>query len=316
MTIFIPCSRKRLTRGVLYFAFAYLKKNLGAPAFAAGKNMQWILRTLLITALFAARLPDSSPALSGIAHVAFRVSDVAKSREFYRALGFEESFEFADPGKPPVSYIKISDHQFVELYGRADNAQPTGLMHVCYEAADIESLWNEYTKRGLNPPPARKARAGNLLFLFHDPENQILEYTQYLPGSLHFEDRGKHLSQRRIAQHLKRAAMVVQDLPAEFAFFTSKLAFEEIMGATPRRLRIPGSSGDEVELELATATTKPRIVFSVVNLASTAAELRKRSFTVMESADSVSISDPDGMQIIFELENAAPKTSRGPRERE
>jgi catechol 2,3-dioxygenase-like lactoylglutathione lyase family enzyme len=310
-TIFRPCSQKRLTRGVLYFAFACLKENLSVLAFAAGNNMQWILRTLLIGALFAARLPESSPALSGIAHVAFRVSDVAKSREFYRALGFEQSFEVADPGKPQVSYIKISDHQFVELYGRADNAQPIGLMHVCYEAADIESLWSEYTKRGLNPPPARKARAGNLLFLFHDPENQILEYTQYLPGSLHFEDRGKHLSQRRIAQHLKRAAMVVQDLPAEFAFFTSKLAFEEIVGATPRRLHIPGGSGDEVELELATATAKPRIVFSVMNLASTAAELRKRSFTVMESADSVSISDPDGTEIIFELEYAAPKTPSG-----
>jgi len=48
-----------------------------------------------------------------------------------------------------------------------------------------------------------------------------------------------------------------------------------------------------------------------MNLASTAAELRKRSFTVMESADSVSISDPDGTQIIFELEHAAPKTPSG-----
>lgn len=275
--------------------------------------MRLITRTLLMAAISAAPLPGSSPALSGIAHVAFRVSDGVESRDFYRALGFEQSFEFADPGKPPVSYIKINDHQFVELYGRADHSQPTGLMHVCYEAADIESLWNEYTKRGLNPPTARKARAGNLPFLFRDPENQTLEYTQYLPGSLHFEDRGKHLGERRIAQRLKRASIVVSNLPAELAFFTSKLAFEET-GATPGRLRIPGSSGDEVELELATPASKPRVVFSVANLAATTAELRKRSFAITESAGSVSISDPDGTQIVFEQENDTPTTSPGSKE--
>ena len=122
--------------------------------------MQKIIATLLFSVSFLSPRPDSSPALAGIAHVAFRVSDVEKSREFYRALGFEQAFEFKDPGKPEVSYIKINDHQFIELYGRADDPQPTGLLHVCYEAADIESLWNEYVKSGLNPPPSRKAHAG------------------------------------------------------------------------------------------------------------------------------------------------------------
>lgn len=266
--------------------------------------MSLILRTLLTAALFTVPLSDSSPALSGIGHVAFRVGDVAKSREFYRALGFEKSFEFTDSGKPPVSYIKINDQQFIELYGRADDSQPIGPMHVCYEAADIESLWNEYTKRGLNPPAARKARAGNLLFVFRDPESQTLEYTQYLPGSLHFEDRGEHLSDRRIARHLKRATMAVRDLSAESDFFKSKLAFEELGGSTTvLRLRLPGNSGDEVELELAAQATKPRMVFSVASLAATAAELRKRSFAVTEIGNSVSINDPDGVQIVFEQES-------------
>ena len=53
-----------------------------------------------------------SPPLTGIAHVAFRVSDVAKSHEFYQKLGFEQSFEFNDPGKPPVSYMRVNDTQF------------------------------------------------------------------------------------------------------------------------------------------------------------------------------------------------------------
>ncbi|HXA00191.1 MAG TPA: VOC family protein [Candidatus Dormibacteraeota bacterium] len=259
----------------------------------------------LVFTMFPAPPTEPSPALAGIAHVAFRVTDVAKSRDFYRSLGFEQSFEFADPGKPLVSYIKINDHQFIELYDRADDSQPLGLMHVCYEAADIESLWNEYTKRGLNSPAPRKARAGNLLFLLRDPENQIVEYTQYLPGSLHFEDRGQHLSDRRISQHIKRAVIFARDLSAETTFFAAKLAFEELGGSTNvHRLRLPGTSGDEVELESASPATKPRIVFSVENIAATAAELRKRSLTVIASGNSVSISDPDGTEIVFEQETA------------
>jgi len=274
-----------------------------------------LIACIFFAAFFAAPAQDSLPALAGIAHVAFRVTDVSKSRDFYRTLGFEQSFEFADPGKPPVSYVKINDRQFVELYGRADNSQPIGLMHVCYEAADIESLWNEYTKRGLNPPLARKARAGNLLFVLRDPENQTLEYTQYLPGSLHFEDRGKHLSEQRISQRLIRAMIPVHDLSSETLFFGSKLAFEEIDGSTTvRHLRLPGGSGDEVELELATPATKPRIVFLSANLTATAAELRKHSSAVTESANSASIRDPDGTEIVFELENAAPKTPRRSKE--
>jgi catechol 2,3-dioxygenase-like lactoylglutathione lyase family enzyme len=275
--------------------------------------MQLMLRTLFVFLFCTAPRPESSSALSGIAHVAFRVSDVAKSRDFYRSLGFEQSFAFADPGKPPVSYIKINDHQFVELYGRADDLQPTGLMHVCYEAADIESVWNEYTRRGVDSSAPKKARAGNMLLLFRDPENQIVEYTQYLPGSLHFEDRGKHLGENRITQRLKRAVMLVRDLPAEQAFFASKLGFEEIAGA-PHRFALPGNSGDELEFQSAAPDVKPHIVFSVANLAATAAELRKRSFAVTGSSDSVSISDPDGVLLVFETEKTARKPSTSPKE--
>jgi hypothetical protein len=38
-------------------------------------------------------------------------------------------------------------------------------MHVFYEVHDIESLRAAYIQRGLNPPEAKKFRAGNLLFV-------------------------------------------------------------------------------------------------------------------------------------------------------
>ena len=268
--------------------------------------MQTMIAVLLLALTLFSPQPDSSPALAGIAHVAFRVTDVQKSRDFYRALGFEQSFEFTDPGKPPVSYIKINDRQFIELYGRGSDSQLAGLLHLCYEAIDIESVWNEYVKYGLNPPHSRKARAGNLLFVLHDPEGQTLEYTQYLPGSLHFEDRGKHLSDRRVSQHLMRAVIPVQDVVAEHAFYTSKLGFQDVAVSETVRLRLPGNSRDEIELEATTPATKPIIVFTAANLARAADDLRSRSLTVKTGDDAISVTDPDGVAILFTLERHKP----------
>jgi hypothetical protein len=163
----------------------------------------------------------------------------------------------------------------------------------------------------LNPPASKKARAGNLLFTFRDPEGQLLEYTQYLPGSLHFEDRGKHLGDRRISQHLLRAVVAVKDTKAE-SFYMSKLSFENIADVgggvggdvgEGTRLRLPGTSGEEIEVESATAMTQPRIVLAVANLAQTAEDLRSRGLTAKITCGFVSVVDPDGAVIAFTLEN-------------
>ena len=114
------------------------------------------LLSILLIASLITPASKPSPALAGIAHVAFRVTNVAKSRDFYQKLGFEQSFEFNDPGKPPVSYMKVNDRQFIELYQRADDSQPLGLMHVCYEAADIEAVQRDYVQRDVKAPEPKK----------------------------------------------------------------------------------------------------------------------------------------------------------------
>ena len=156
--------------------------------------------------LLCAAVASAQPlALHGIAHVAFRIADLQTSATFYRGLGFEEAFRFDDSGRTAVDFLKINDHQFIELYPRTSDSQPLGMMHICFEADDLEALRNEYLKRNLEPTALNKARAGNLLFSLQDPQGQVVEYLQYLPGSLHFEDRGRHLGERRISQHLVRA---------------------------------------------------------------------------------------------------------------
>ena len=94
--------------------------------------MPRFLPRVVFLAFCAGPLLAQSTALAGIAHVAFRVKDVALSRSFYRQLGFEEAFAFADPGKASVSYVKVNDHQFIELYGPVPDEPASGLLHVCY----------------------------------------------------------------------------------------------------------------------------------------------------------------------------------------
>ena len=236
--------------------------------------------------------------LAGLAHVAFRVSDLEKTEDFYRKLGYERAFAFTDAGKTTQVFIKINDRQFVELYPRTQDSQPMGLTHVCFEATDIEAVRAAYVKQGLDPPEAKKARAGNLLFVIHDPEGQLLEYTQYLPGSLHSEDRGKHLGAERISDRLQGAALLARDVAAERAYYTGKLGFADDGSAEPR-LRLPGNSGDELELQPVNTTDKAHITFMVESVKGAAKKLRKRGLDGRVRRGEVAVSDPDGNFIVF-----------------
>jgi hypothetical protein len=198
-----------------------------------------------------------------------------------------------------VSYVKLNDHQFIELYGPVPDEPASGLLQVCYEADDIETLWNRFIAQGLYPPPSRKARAGNLLFMIRDREGQGIEFTQYRQGSLHFEDRGKHLGQHRASQHLVRVAIPVRDPESERRFYTQKLGFEDHGSDTVIRLNVPGKPSEEVGIQKMTTATKPRVVFEVPSRNGCATDLRSRGFAILTEDDDVSVVDPDGTVVTF-----------------
>lgn len=267
------------------------------------QNALWLA---LLALSFPVVTLAQSTALTGIAHAAFRVSDVDKSRAFYRALGVEQAFEFGDAGKTSVSYIKINDRQFVELYQRKDDAQPLGLLHVCFESDDLNALHDEYVRRGLSPSPVKKAHAGNLLSVFHDPEGELLEYTQYLPGSLHSQQKGKLLDARRIADRILRVTELAQDVQAERNFYVSKLGFTAQPDGEAVLLGLPGSSGEEIEV-VPSAGRKPGITFAAGSIAQTEEELHRRGIAVQATNDDVLTADPDGNVVRFVARSASTK---------
>ena len=255
-----------------------------------------VLLTLILTLSSGGWASAQSKELAGIAHVAFRAADLERSRRFYENLGFEKAFEFADSGKVTELFIKVNDRQFIELYPQSQESQSVGFMHVCFEVNDIESLRKAYTNEGLNPPESRKFRAGNLLFVLHDPEGQLLEYTQYLPGSLHDADHGQHLGKERISTHLLATSTPAKDLSVEREFYSGKLGFAGT-DASPT-LRLPGNSGDE--LDLTTLSKGSAVVtFTVDNVKNAAEILKKRGLTTETQRNNVAVRDPDGTLIVF-----------------
>src|ERR1700761_5993567 len=210
------------------------------------------LLAILLTLFPALGTAQIQPAnLAGIAHVAFRVSDLTRSRIFYQKLGFQQAFVTTKDGKTTESFLKVNDRQFIEIYPQQDPSQSIGFMHVCFEATDLEALNRSYLGRSLTPTPVKRAGAGNLLFTMVGPEDQNIEYTQYMPGSLHSKDQGLHLGEDRISKEIVGISLNMEDPVAARAFYQQKMGFHESRnplepGVIP--LLLPGTSGEAVAM--------------------------------------------------------------------
>ena len=266
----------------------------------------WLLPAVFCVATLARA---QAPQLSGIAHIALRVGNLDASTRFYEKLGFEQAFALGGQTAHSEVFLKINDRQFLELYVRQNEQQPLGLMHFCYESANLQALHDAYIARGLEPTVVRKAGAGNLLFTLRGPENENIEFTQYMPGSRHWEDRGRHLGADRVSTDLAGGSLIVQDPAAARQFYTEKLGFA-LRGRRPARLHLPGSPEDSIHLEPAHLSAHAKIEFAVDDPRRAAVELRKRGFAVHANESVASIADPDGNLVVFRRSGAPGKEGR------
>ena len=215
------------------------------------KVRSFLLLLCLPVVVMAADLP-----LLGIAHVSFRVSDIDEARAFYAGvLGYDEVFQSASAG--PARHFKVNDHQYIEIYPDLPPGEDERLKRIGLETSDIELLHRLLSERGLEPPKIRTNRAGNRVFMVQDPGRHMIEFVQYMPGSLHWKARGNHLGERRISDRLRHTGVHVADEDAANAFWRDQLGFREFWrgGSEPGRaqwvgLRMPGERGDYIEYML------------------------------------------------------------------
>jgi catechol 2,3-dioxygenase-like lactoylglutathione lyase family enzyme len=261
------------------------------------------LLTTLLAASAHAQSENHTPPFNGIAHVAIRVHDLAASVVFYQKLGFEQAFDLRKDNVPYESFIKINDNQFIELYPVTPKDPTPGFLHLCFEGADLNAIYNDYASHGLTPTAVRKAGAGNLLFTMAGPLQpsgpQNIEYTQYMPGSLHSNDQGKHLGPDRVASKLIAVALAMKDPAAARDFYINQLHFKPIAN-DQMDLHMPGESGQEVEIVPATLGTQARLTLQSDSLGKSARHLHKEGVAAVKNGATLTITDPDGNILILE----------------
>lgn len=275
------------------------------------------IASLALASLFFVKTSRAQqpPALNGIAHIAIRVHSLEASRDFYKKLGFAEAFALSKDGVVYQSFFKINDRQFMEIYPATAKATQLGFLHLCFESDDLNAVYQDYLKRGLTPTSLRKAGAGNLLFTMKGPmqadELQNIEYTQYMPGSRHYNDRGKDLGPNRVGTKLVLVTLAMQNPAAAEEFYTKKLEFTPD-AHHPGVFDLPGTSGEKVDIvPLAGLGAKSSIFLTSPDIRRTA-ELLKSNGVPFTDGNSLTVTDPDGnlIHIIPELGTFSHKQMR------
>jgi catechol 2,3-dioxygenase-like lactoylglutathione lyase family enzyme len=245
------------------------------------------------------------PPFNGIAHIAIRVHNLDAARDFYKKLGFEEAFALSKNGAVYQSFIKLDDRQFIELYPVTAKDPEVGFLHLCFESDDLQAVYDDYIARDVHPNfKIRKAGAGNLLFTMKGPMQaagpQNIEYTQYMPGSRHYNDRGQHLGADRVGTKLVSVTLAMQDPAAAGEFYRRQLEFTAD-AHRPGVFELPGNSGEEVEIvPVATLGSRGRIMLAAASLKNSARLLKQEHVAFKKSKKALTVTDPDGNLIVIE----------------
>jgi catechol 2,3-dioxygenase-like lactoylglutathione lyase family enzyme len=255
---------------------------------------------LLFAVLSFTQLPAQTRQITGMAHIAYRATDLDKEVAFFQKLGFEQAFANTSPdGKITESFIKIDDHQFIEVYPPGAASEQMGWMHVCYKSADLNALYATLVAHALSPSPVRKAGAGNLLTVLKDPDGRVTEFTQYMPGSRHTLDLGKHLGKHRVSDLMTGFELPVPDVEMARKFYVSGLGFEAREGRNGLRIAAPGVPEMHIQIRASAADAKPATIFRVTDVAAATKQLQAAGLTVTQERNRVTVTDPDGNLFAF-----------------
>lgn len=170
------------------------------------------------------------PPIIGVAHIGLKTDNLAASREFYgKELGFQEPFTVDNPsGGLMLTYFKVNDHQYIEVFPNLKSPTDIQLSHIAFETTDIQQLRDYLAQHEVKVPAALKAGLdGNISFMIPDPDGHMVEFVQYMPGSLHTRNFGKFLPEARVSNRMIHVGVTVQDRAAADKFYREILGFKE-----------------------------------------------------------------------------------------
>lgn len=261
----------------------------------------------LLVILSAMLLPGQEvtrPRILGVPHVAFRVHDIKASRRFYKDfLGFTEPFSIQPDGKLSMTFIKINDHQYIELSPESKPEEPR-FIHLAVQTDNAEQFRLYLKSKGVkaSDKPAAKGRIRNTSTSAIDPDGDVIDVTQYEPDGESMKFAGKLMPETRISRKMSHVGMYASK-PETLAYYRDILGFRVFSrGAGYTNLFAP--EGDEY-VELLQQKEPPHIALEVpdIDAAITTLKARKgysRPIDVKTGPNHIRqcmLFDPDGNRI-------------------
>lgn len=207
----------------------YLKHRLKRGRAGMKSTIKWLAILLLIPARWTVGGEVKRPKILGVAHMAFYVSDLQKTRAFYKdLLGFEEPFSLKGKnGADRIAFIKVNDYQYIELF--AELAKQDGqLNHIAFYTDDARKM-REYLSSGgvAVPDTVGKGQTGNFNYTIKDPDGHTVEIVEYQPDSWTAREKGKRMPEGRISTHIAHVGVLVGSLEPSMKLYRDILGFGE-----------------------------------------------------------------------------------------
>lgn len=198
---------------------------------------------LSVSSAFAQTAAPQRPKITGISHVGYFVSDLPKAISFWHDFfGFDEAYDLKKPGSNDVriAFIKINDHQHVELFNEAPTHPPNMMSHICFTVDDIEQMRTYLRSKGFDVKPGNggKTRTGDYAFEIKDPDGMLVEFVQSLPTGMEAQAAGEFMPSTRISTNIYHVGFLVGNSERSMAFYRDVLGFKETWrgGADPNEL--------------------------------------------------------------------------------
>jgi lactoylglutathione lyase len=230
----------------------------------------------LLAVVGASKPAPPRPPIIGIAHIGLKTDNLAAAREFYgHTLGFQEPFTVDKPtGGLMLTYFKVNDHQYIEVFPDLTSPTEDRLSHIAFETTDARALRDYLAAHAVPVPDTLKPGLdGNLSFMVKDPDGHSVEFVEYLEGSLHRRNFGKFLPDTRISEHMIHVGVTILDRAAADRFYKDILGFQVMWygGMTDDRvdwvdMRVPEGS-DWLEYMLNVRNPSPRTLGVMHHLA-------------------------------------------------
>ncbi len=169
------------------------------------------------------------PPIVGVAHIGLRTDDMAAARKFYgQELGFADFSLNKPSGDLMLTYYKVNDHQYIEIFPELKDPQQERLSHISFETTNVQQLRDYLASQGVKVPDTLKEGLDkNVSFTIKDPDGHVVEFVQYMPGSLHSNNFGKLMPETRVSDRIIHVGVTVQDRAASDHLYKDILGFRE-----------------------------------------------------------------------------------------